>query len=472
MKKIITTLICFCSLAISVFGQKTDKPNIILIVADDLGYGDLSSYGQKKFKTPNIDRLAARGMRFTQFYSGTSVCAPSRSSLMSGQHTGHTYIRGNKEVYPEGQQPIPDSVHTIAEVLKSTGYTTAAFGKWGLGFVGTEGDPLNQGFDSFYGYNCQRESHRYYPGHLWDNRTRVIINGKDDLKTKAVYAPGLIQEKALSFIEEHKDEPFFLFLPYTLPHAELEVPKDNIFARFDGKFPETPFKGDDYGESATPIGYTSQDKPHATFAAMVTRLDIYVGQVMSTLKRLKLDQNTLVIFTSDNGPHKEGGADPEFFNSSGGFRGTKRDLYEGGIRVPFIASWPGKIKAGSTSSFTGAFWDIYPTLTQLSGTAGSKNIDGISILPELLGTTEQQQHEYLYWEFHELGGRQAVRQGNWKAVYLNVKDPAKRALELYDLSKDPQEKNNIAKQHPEVSSRMLKIIDSAHTESRIFPLIP
>ncbi len=472
MRKLAIILLSVCTFFISAHGQKTGKPNIILIVADDLGYGDLSCYGQKKFQTPNIDRLAAQGMRFTQFYSGTSVCAPSRSSLMSGLHTGHTFIRGNKEVLPEGQHPIADSVHTIAEALKSAGYTTAAFGKWGLGFVGTEGDPLNQGFDRFYGYNCQRESHRYYPGHLWNNKTRVIINGKDDLKTKEVYAPGLIQEKALSFIQENKEKPFFLFLPYTLPHAELEVPKDNIFARFDGKFPEAPFKGQDYGDGATPTGYTSQEKPHATFAAMVTRLDLYVGQVVSTLKKLNLDKNTLIIFTSDNGPHKEGGADPEFFNSSGGLRGAKRDLYEGGIRVPFIASWPGKIKTGSTSNFIGAFWDIYPTFTKLSGGKDAKNIDGISFLSELLGKPSQRQHTYLYWEFHELGGRQAVRQGNWKAVYLNIKDPTKRTLELYDLSKDPQEKNNIASQHQEVTSKMLRIIKSSHTESGVFPLIP
>jgi arylsulfatase A len=320
---------------------KAGKPNIIFILADDLGYGDVGFNGQKYIKTPNIDRLAKEGMLFSQFYAGTSVCAPSRSSLLSGQHTGHTYIRGNKSVEPEGQQPIPDSVVTLAEVLKKAGYSTGAFGKWGLGPVGSEGDPNKQGFDQFYGYNCQGLAHRYYPDHLWDNSEKITLKGNQDLLYNKEYAPDLIQKNALSFIDA-KDgkEPFFLFLPYILPHAELVVPEDSIFQYYKGKFNEKPFKGADYGPNAKKEGYASQEYPHAAFAAMVARLDLYVGQVLEKLKEKGLDQNTLVIFTSDNGPHVEGGADPVFFNSSGGFKGVKRDLYEGGIREPFAARWP------------------------------------------------------------------------------------------------------------------------------------
>lgn len=451
--------------------EKAERPpNIVLIVADDLGYGDLSCYGQEKFETPNIDQLAKSGMRFTQFYSGTSVCAPSRSSLMSGRHTGHSFIRGNKEVQPEGQQAIADSVYTIAENLQEAGYTTGAFGKWGLGFVGTEGDPLNQGFDRFYGYNCQRQSHRYYPGHLWDNDRRVVLEANENLNKKVIYAPELIQEQALAFMEENQDKPFFLFLPYTLPHAELEVPKDSLLEQYAGQFPEKPYKGKDYGPDAKPMGYTSQAQPHAVFAAMVTRLDRYVGQVMDRMKELGLDENTIVVFTSDNGPHQEGGADPAFFNSSGGLRGVKRDLYEGGIRVPFIVRWPGQVKAGSTNTHVGAFWDMYPTFAEVAGTQVKSYTDGISFLPSLRGEA-QQAHEYLYWEFHEQGGRQAVRMGDWKAVHLQVKDPTASSLELYDLSKDPAEKNNVAAAYPEIVREMMQLMEKAHVESPLFPFI-
>ena len=447
----------------------SQKPNIIFILADDLGYGDTEPYGQIKIKTPFLSRFAEEGMLFTQFYAGTSVCAPSRSALMTGQHTGHTFIRGNKEIQPEGQYPIADTVFTIAEALKKAGYATGLFGKWGLGPVESSGDPLSHGIDRFYGYNCQRQSHRYYPTHLWDNDKKVLLSENGNLEHTKTYAPDLIQEQALQFIDQHVQQPFLLFLTYTLPHAELLVPDDSIYRQYLGKFEENPYKGNDYGADATDGGYTSQLYPHATFAAMVTRLDKYVGEVMDRLKRLGIDDNTLVIFTSDNGPHTEGGADPSFFNSSGGLRGIKRDLYEGGIREPFIARWPGKIKAGTQNDYVGAFWDILPTFTGIAGAAAPSHTDGVSLLPTLLGEKGQKEHDYLYWEFHEGGGRQAVRKGKWKAVRLNVfKDP-NGPVELYDLDKDKTETKNLAAQYPGIAKQMAAIMQQAHVESAIFP---
>lgn len=450
--------------------QKT--PNIVFILADDLGYGDLSAYGQQHFSTPHIDQLARQGMLFTQFYAGTSVCAPSRASLITGQHTGHTFIRGNKEIEPEGQQPIADTVITLMEVLKKAGYTTGIFGKWGLGPVGSEGDPMKQGVDRFYGYNCQRQSHRYFPTHLWDNDTKVVLEKNGQLEQMNTYAPDLIQQQALRFLDDNKSKPFFLYLTYTLPHAELQVPDDSLFQHFKGKFAEKPYKGNDYGPKATVPGYASQQYPHATFATMVTKLDNYVGQVMAHLAELGLDKNTLVIFTSDNGPHTEGGADPAFFNSGGGLRGVKRDLYEGGIREPFIARWPGKIKAGSTNRQTGAFWDILPTLADLTHAPALAYTDGVSLLPTLTGRKGQQQHIYLYWEFHEEGGRQAVRQGNWKAVRLQAKQHPDGPIELYDLTTDPAETKNVATSHPDIAAKLAGYMKEAHVETALYPFQP
>lgn len=462
-----TSFFCYHSQAQT---PKPARPNIVFILADDLGYGDIGFNGQKLIKTPNIDRLAREGMIFSQFYAGTSVCAPSRSSLLTGQHTGHTYIRGNKSVEPEGQQPIADSVVTLAEVLKKSGYVTAAFGKWGLGPVGSEGDPNKQGFDRFYGYNCQSLAHRYYPEHLWDNSKKITLDGNKGLINNKEYAPDLIQKKALSFVDtQDGKQPFFLFLPYILPHAELMVPDDSLFRYYKGKFEEKPYKGADYGSGATGGGYASQEYPHATFAAMVARLDLYVGQVMNKLKEKGLDKNTLVIFTSDNGPHIEGGADPKFFNSSAGFRGVKRDLYEGGIREPFAARWPAGIKPGSKSDYIGAFWDILPTFAELANASSPRNIDGISFTDALKGKPTQKKHDYLYWEFHEQGGRQAVRQGNWKAVRLKAAGNPDALVELYDLSKDPQEKTNLTPQFPDKAKELGQIMNRAHVSSAIFP---
>ena len=473
MKKylsLILILSCFLSAHLHAQNSKTQRPNIVFILADDLGYGDVGFNGQKLIKTPNIDKLAREGMKFNQFYAGTSVCAPSRSSLLTGQHTGHTYIRGNKSVEPEGQQPIADTVITVAEILKKAGYFTGAFGKWGLGPVDSQGDPNKQGFDQFYGYNCQSLAHRYYPDHLWDNHQKIVLEENHNLRYTKEYAPDLIQKRALDFVDKQDDkQPFFLFLPYILPHAELIVPDDSIFQYYKGKFPERVHKGLDYGANATTGGYTSQEYPHATFAAMVSRLDMYVGQVMAKLKEKGLDKNTLVIFTSDNGPHSEGGADPKFFNSSGGFRGVKRDLYEGGIREPFVARWPGVIKPRTTNDYIGAFWDILPTFAELAGANSPTNIDGLSFTAALTGKGVQQKHDYLYWEFHEQGGRQAVRQDKWKAVRLKAAGNPDGLVELYDLSKDPGETTNLTPQNPEKARELQHIMNKAHVSSAIFP---
>ncbi|QEH43424.1 arylsulfatase [Chitinophaga sp. XS-30] len=466
MKQLLMLFLC---INCSTIANAQQKPNIVFILADDLGYGDIGAYGQQKIKTPNLDRLAAQGMRFTSFYSGATVCAPSRSSLLTGLHTGHTYIRGNKEIQPEGQEPLADSVQSYALMLQRAGYATGAFGKWGLGMVGTSGAPDKKGFDTFFGYNCQRQSHRYYPTHLWDNNDKVVLEG-NDLNEKKVYAPALIQERTLAFIETNKDRPFFLFIPSVLPHAELQGPEDAWYRMYEHRFSETPHRGNDYGPEALVAGYASVTKPRATFAAMVSRLDVYVGQVLDKLEELGLSDNTIVMFSSDNGPHEEGGADPGFFNSSGGFRGVKRDLYEGGIRVPFVVKWPGKVKAGSETAHPAAFWDLMPTFLEIAGAPPAGITDGISILPTLLGKGRQKEHRYLYWEFHESGGRQAVRAGKWKAVRLQLKNDPDKPLELYDLQEDPGEQQDIAARHPDIVKKMEQYMQQAHVESPLFPL--
>ncbi len=444
------------------------KPNIIYILADDLGYGDLSCYGQEKFSTPNIDKLASQGMIFTQHYSGNTVCAPSRSALLTGMHTGHTPVRGNKEIQPEGQYPIPDDTYTMAEALKKGGYITGAFGKWGLGYPGSEGDPVNQGFDTFYGYNCQRLGHNYYPYHLWSNKDSIVLSGNAG-HAKNEYAPNLIQKKALEFLEKNKDTTFFMYVPTIIPHAELVAP-EAIMAKYRGKFlPEKKYKGLDDGPDYRKSSYESQDEPHAAFVAMIEIMDTQVGEIMAKVKELGIEDNTIIVFASDNGPHTEGGADPKYFKSSGPLKGVKRDLYEGGIRVPMIIKWPGKIKEGAKTDLVSAFWDVFPTFSEIAGIAVPANLDGISFLPTLLNKPEaQKQHEYLYWEFHEKGGRQAVRKGKWKAVKYNVLKQPNAPIELYDLSQDVGEKNNIASKHPEIVKDMERILKEARTPSKIF----
>ena len=450
--------------------ENSSPPNIILIMADDLGYGDIGVYGQSLFPTPNIDRLAKGGIRFLQHYSGSTVCAPSRSALMTGQHSGHTFIRGNLErgftLDNEGQYPLASEELTIAEVLKEANYRTGAFGKWGLGYPGSEGDPNFQGFDQFYGYNCQRVAHNYYPTHLWNNQKKEKLRGNDGTTTKT-YAPELIHQKALSFLEENKESPFFMFYPSVIPHAELVAPMEYI-AKYRGLFlPEKKFIRKKGGYN---VGrYNPQEECHAAFAAMINVLDDQVGEIIDKIHELGIAENTLILFTSDNGPHLEGGADPDYFNSNGPLRGYKRDLYEGGIRVPMIAYWPSKIQPGSTTDHPSAFWDFFPTVTEIAGL--NKNwadIDGISFLPTLTGK-EQKAHPYLYWEFLKKGGRQAVRMDQWKAVRLNMSNNPDAPIELYRLTDDIGEENNIAEQYPEMIKIMDSLMSNAHEYSEIFP---
>lgn len=450
----------------------TNRPNIILLVADDLGFGDVGFNGQTKIRTPYLDQLAREGKVYTHFYAGTSICAPSRSALLTALHTGHTYIRGNKSVLPEGQEPLPETGMGMAELLRAAGYKTAAFGKWGLGYVGSSGDPLHQGFDHFFGYNSQSLAHRYYPDHLWDDAHRIELEDNHHFASQKVYAPDLIQQKALAYLDQQSaGQPFFLFLPYILPHAELIVPEDTIFESYKGTFPEKPYKGRDYAPGAADHGYASQQYPHAAFASMVTRLDLYLGQIMEHLRVKGLDRNTIVVFTSDNGPHIEGGADPTFFNSNGPFRGVKRDLYEGGIREPFVAWWPGRVPAGSASDHVSSFWDLMPTFLVLAGAEASTpdNIDGISMVKDLLDQKGQKQHDYLYFEIHEQGGKQAVVLGDWKGIRLKVDQEPEGKLLLYNIAQDPAETKDLSSRYPRVVWQIEKIMQKEHSPSALFP---
>lgn len=443
------------------------KPNIIYILADDMGYGDLSCYGQEKFHTPNIDRLAAEGIRFVNHYAGSTVCAPSRGTLMTGKHTGNAFNRGNKGVKGKGDFPLADSEITVAEVLKDAGYVTGLFGKWGLGFSGSEGDPNHQGFDEFFGYLNQALAHNYYPYHLWHNNEKVVLHENLD-QNKKQYAPQLIHNEALKFMEANKDTLFFLYYPSIIPHAELFAP-ENYMEKYRGKIlPEKEYKGVDDGKRYKKGSYGSQTECHAAFAAMINLLDDQVGEIMDKVKELGIAENTLIIFSSDNGPHAEGGADPDFFNSGGGLKGIKRDLYEGGIRVPMIANWPKTIEGGRESDHISAFWDILPTVAEIVEKESPEDIDGLSFLPELLGK-EQQKHNHLYWEFYERGGKQAVRKGKWKAVRLNVrKDYDGAPVELYNLEEDRSEVNNVADKYPEIAAEMLELIKASHSPSEHF----
>ncbi len=435
--------------------EQRPKPNIIYILLDDAGYGDLSCYGQEKFETPNIDRIAKEGMKFTQHYSGSTVCAPTRCSLMTGKHTGHCVVRGNREVKPEGQAPMPADVVTIPRLLKKAGYTSGMFGKWGLGAPGSTSDPMEH-FDVFYGYNCQRQAHNYYPDHLWSNNEFVQLDGK-------TYAADLIFEQSLKFIRDNKGAPFFLYLPVTVPHAAMQAPEDSV-APYREKFPQ-------FEKVQGKYAGTTINNPIAAFAGMMTRLDSQVGALQQLLKELNLEENTIVLLSSDNGPHKEGGHDPEFFNSNGPLKGHKRDLYEGGIRAPLLASWKGRIAPGSSSKLISAHWDMLPTFCEIAGVEAPANIDGISILNELTGNPDmQKQHRYLYWEFTERGKSQAARKGDWKAVRKNLKKNPEAPIELYDLSKDIGEENDIAAEHPQIVKEMSRILEEAHVPSETFQL--
>ena len=447
--------------------QKDDKPNIIFILADDLGYADLSCLGQQKFSTPNIDRLAAQGMLFTQHYSGSSVSAPSRSCLITGQHTGHTVIRGNKELPVEGQHPLPSDTYTIFKMLKDNGYKTSVFGKWGLGAPNTEGAPENQNVDEFFGYNCQRLSHSYYPYHLWHNEEKIMLDGNEG-KGEEDYAPYLIHDEALDFIRENSDTTFFMWYTSIIPHAELKVPEEELknFVGHPNFDEEKAFVGCDDGEYYKNAGYGSQKYTHATFAAMVSILDRQVGEICSTLDSLGIADNTIIIFTSDNGPHFEGGGDPNFFDSNGELRGYKRDLYEGGIRVPYIVKWNKMVEQNSKSEHISAFWDFLPTVADIIGAELPENIDGVSMLPAMTAHGEQKEHDYLYWEFHENNGRQAIRKGDWKAVKYDVHNNGK--IELYNLADDVSETNDLSDKYPEKVAEFDSLMRVSRTESELF----
>jgi arylsulfatase A-like enzyme len=493
---LITSVSCFvgCQKQDSV---KEQKPNIIYILADDLGYGELGVYGQKKIKTPNIDALAASGILFTQHYSGAPVCAPSRYMLMTGKHAGHARIRGNDEWAErgdvwnfekavndpnlEGQRPILNSTVTLGEILQDAGYKTAIVGKWGLGAPLTEGIPNKNGFDFFYGYNCQRQAHQLYPKHLWKDE------GKDWLDNEIIapgtkldkgvdiftldsykkydqkdYAPAKMQTEVLGFIEENKDQPFFMYYASPLPHLPLQVPQEYVerYVKIFGN--EEPYIGDK--------GYFPNRYPHAAYAGMITYLDDQVGEIVAKLKELGIYENTLIVFTSDNGPSYTGGVDAEFFNSANPFPNnygrTKGFTYEGGIRVPMIASWPGKINAGSTTDHVSAFWDVLPTFSELVKVNAPEDIDGISFLPTLIGGREQAEHDFLYWEFPSYQGQQAVRIGDWKGIRKDI-FKGNMEVELYDLKNDLTESTDVSDQYPDIVAQIEIIMESEHTPAEI-----
>lgn len=446
-------------------------PNIVIIMADDLGWGDIEPYGQERIRTPSLARMAEEGTRFTAFYAGSTVCAPSRSVLLTGLHTGRTPIRGNREILPIGQAPLPDSVITLAEVLRGAGYATGVFGKWGLGPPDSEGIPTRQGFDEFFGYLDQRRAHFYYPEFLWRNEERVPLPNRARATENTVgagwalekgeYSHDRIAEEALSFIDRHHDRPFFLYLPFTIPHADLDVPPDALAAYLDGRgvsiFPETPFPG---------AHYSPQPTPRAAYAAMVSRMDRDVGRVLDRLRRHGIANNSIVLFTSDNGPSVEGGSDPEFFASAGPFRGGKRDLYEGGIRVPMLAWGPGRIPGGRVSGHVWATWDLLPTAAAFAGAQVPEDLDGHAMHAALTGDGEPPQHEHLYWEFYEGGSAQAVRSGRWKAVRRPMRSGR---VELYDLDSDPGETHDLATIHADVVERLLAIMQFEHVPSPHWP---
>jgi len=436
-------------------GAAVDRPNIIFILADDLGYGDLGCFGQQTIQTPNVDRMAAEGMIFTDHYAGSTVCAPSRCCLMTGLHTGHAWVRGNARL------PLRPADVTVAELLKQAGYATGIVGKWGLGEPETTGIPNRQGFDHWFGYLNQRHAHNYYPDYLWRNEEKVKlanevrdVNPPGGVATKRVqYSHDLFTADALDFVTQHKNGPFFLYLAYTIPHANNEARNEGMEVPSYG-----PYANEDWPD------------PQKGHAAMISRMDGDIGRLLGRLKSLGIDDKTVVLFSSDNGPHKEGGADPQFFDSNGPLRGNKRDLYEGGIRVPLIARWPGQIAAGSGTNHVSAFWDFLPTCCDLAGVVPPEGIDGLSMAPTLLGKPQRQrQHPYLYWEFHEQGKKQAVRVGNWKAVRVNVAKKPDGPIELYDLEADLGEQENIADRYPEIVAQMTAIMAAAHTDSDNWP---
>lgn len=469
-----------------------ERPNVVFILADDLGYGDVGCFGQTKIRTPNIDRLAAEGMKFTQHYSGNAVCAPSRCVLMTGRHPGHAYIRNNRERKPEGQEPLPEGTATLPGLLKSSGYATGGFGKWGLGGPDSCGAPLKQGIDRWFGYNCQAKAHNFYPTYLWDNDQRVPLpnpefpahedfkpgENPDDPQSYrrfqgTTYSADLIAEQARTFIRDHKDKPFFCYIPTTVPHLALQVPEDSL-REYVGKWEDPPNKG---GRR-----YLPHFAPRAAYAAMITRMDGEIGKILALVSELGLDEKTIFVFTSDNGPlngeHQGlGGTDAAFFNSSGGLRNGKGTLYEGGFRVPCVVRWKGKIQPGTVSARVTGFEDWLPTLLDLAGMAGEVpgGTDGISFAPALRGE-RQPERPFLYREFPAYGGQQCVREGRWKLIRRNLLlAPKKKAqglkptIELFDLESDPREEHDLAAAHPDIVARLSQVMKSQHTASAEFP---
>ena len=457
-------------------------PNIIYIYADDLGYGQLGCYGQQKIKTPNIDRLAREGIRFTNHYTGAPVCAPARCMLMTGKHGGHSYIRGNYELgsfadeKEGGQMPLPEGVFTLPTMMKKAGYTTALCGKWGLGMNTNSGSPLKHGFDYYYSVLDQKQGHNHYPTHIWENDKWDSLNNPvidvhrkpDSTSSDAIkfdyykgndYAPGKITEKALAFINKNRSKPFFLYLPYTLPHLALQAP-DAYVKQYIGQFDEKPY----YGQN----GYVGSKYPLSTYAAMITYLDEQVGIIMKKIKELGLDGNTIIMFSSDNGAtFNAGGAQASFFNSVDGLRGLKMDLYEGGIRIPFIARWPGKISSNTISDHVSTQYDLMATLAELTNQRLT-NTDGLSFLPTLLGNSPKQiKHTHLYFEYPENGGQVAIRMGDWKAVKTNMRKDKTAPWQLFNLKADRNETTDVAAQHPELLKQFDDILKKEHQCSHI-----
>jgi arylsulfatase A-like enzyme len=437
----------------AIVSAAADKPNIVYILADDLGYGDLSCFGQKTLKTPNLDRMAAEGMKLTRHYAGSTVCAPSRCVLMTGVHTGHASVRGN------GKSSLKPEDVTVAEVLKDNGYRTGCVGKWGIGHPPPLDDPQRNGFDYFYGYINMYHAHNFYPAFMVKNGKKVALRnevpgkwanppdreGRGVATKKVDYAPALITDEALSFIDRNRERPFFLYYALNIPHANNEGGKRGM---------EVP----DHGEFAD----KDWPEPEKGFAAMIKIIDTDIGRVFAKLKEHGLDEKTLVIFSSDNGPHQEGGHLSDYFDSNGPYRGKKRDLFDGGVRVPTIARWPGKIAPGATSAHLSGFQDLLPTMCELVGAEPPPQTDGISLLPTLLGKQQTAQHEYLYWEFGERGGKVGLVKDNWKAIRRGTAKNPNAPIELYDQSKDPGEERNIAADHPELVDRLAKLMRKAH----------
>ena len=494
MKRIIPMLAVVLFAASLNAAEPARNPNIIFVLADDLGYGDIGAYGQKIIHTPTLDKLAADGMKFTQHYTGSPVCAPARCVLMTGKHAGHAFVRDNKEVgdwYSGlGQIPIPASEVTIASALKSAGYATGAFGKWGLGGVGSTGDPLKHGFDHFFGFNDQRIAHNYYPQYLEDNETRMplpgnanVVTKEDNIKLPAgadandpkhyasfigkQYAPDLCNERALKFIRDNKDKPFFLYYPTTVPHLALQVPEDSL-AEYKGKLDDKPYTGGN--------GYLPHQFPHAAYAAMIARMDRDIGKLVQLVKDLGLEDDTIFIFTSDNGQvYPLAGFDPVYFKSNGDLRGYKGDIYEGGIRLPLIVRWKGHVPANTTSTYVSGHEDWMPTLLALAGATNAlpPGVDGINFAPTLLGG-QQAERPFLYREFHGYGGQQSVRVGDWKLLKRNLlggtaKKPLTPTLELYNLATDLAERDNVVAAHPDIVAKLEKIMVEQHTPSKEFP---